>query len=170
MAYFVPPATFLEIESLSIRYLLAVTLVFSPIFFANLIFSREFKESEESTRAFGWNLLGAVAGGGLEYFSLLIGYRNLLWIVALCYVLVALFTYRHHLRGVGWRGLFVLWKRKNHSIWGWIKSRSNGHRQAFTTLIHIVCRAYCWCEIIYSDKILGRSEIWLCIGSYAGPG
>ena len=101
MAYFVPPATFLEIESLSIRYLLAVALVFSPIFFANLIFSREFKESEESTRAFGWNLLGAVAGGGLEYFSLLIGYRNLLWIVALCYVLVALFTYRHHLRGVG---------------------------------------------------------------------
>jgi len=101
IAYFVPPATFLEIESLSIRYLLAVTLVFSPIFFANLIFSREFKESEESTRAFGWNLLGAVAGGGLEYFSLLVGYRNLLWIVALCYMLVALFTYRHHLRGAG---------------------------------------------------------------------
>lgn len=101
IAYFVPPAAFLKIESLSLRYLLAITLVFSPIFFANLIFSREFKESEESTRAFGWNLLGAVAGGGLEYFSLLIGYRNLLWIVALCYVLVALFTYRHHLRGAG---------------------------------------------------------------------
>jgi len=95
IAYFIPPATFLGIESLSIRYLLAVILVFSPIFFANLIFSREFKESEESTRAFGWNLLGAVAGGGLEYLSLLIGFRNLLLIVALCYVLVAFFTHKH---------------------------------------------------------------------------
>jgi len=71
MAYLVPPATFLEIESLSIRYLLAVALVFSPIFFANLIFSREFKESEESTRAFGWNLLGAVAGGGARVFFII---------------------------------------------------------------------------------------------------
>ncbi len=95
VAYLVPPASFLAIESLSTRYLLAVLLVFSPIFFANLIFSREFKESEESTRAFGWNLLGAVAGGGLEYFSLLIGFRNLLLIVALCYLLVAFFTHKY---------------------------------------------------------------------------
>jgi SAM-dependent methyltransferase len=94
IAYFVPPAIFLEIESLFVRYLLAIALVFSPIFFANLIFSREFKDSEESTRAFGWNLLGAVAGGGLEYFSLLIGFKNLLWIVALCYILVALATHK----------------------------------------------------------------------------
>lgn len=95
IAYLVPPASFLAIESLSLRYLLAVLLVFSPIFFANLIFSREFKESEESTRAFGWNLLGAVAGGGLEYFSLLIGFRNLLIIVGLCYILVAFFTLKY---------------------------------------------------------------------------
>jgi hypothetical protein len=72
--------------------------VFAPIFFANLVFSREFRDVEESTRAFGWNLLGAVAGGGLEYLSLVFGFRNLLWIVAGCYLAAMLLT---RARGAG---------------------------------------------------------------------
>lgn len=91
-AYFLPPSVFLEIDSTLLRYLCGILVMFLPIFFANMIFSREFRDSEESTRAFGWNLLGAVAGGGLEYFSLLIGFRNLLWIVAACYLGTAWFT------------------------------------------------------------------------------
>jgi len=70
----------------------AITLVFAPIFFANLVFGQEFRDSDESTRAFGWNLLGAVLGGGLEYLSLVIGFRNLLLIVILCYLLAAVFS------------------------------------------------------------------------------
>ena len=92
IAYMIPVNLFLDIESALLRYILVVVLIFSPIFFANLIFSREFKDAEESTRAFGWNLIGAVVGGGLEYLSLLLGFRNLLLIVALCYLMAAVFT------------------------------------------------------------------------------
>jgi SAM-dependent methyltransferase len=96
-AYLCPPALLLEIGSPALRAAAAIVVAFSPIFFANLIFSREFRDAEESTRAFGWNLIGAVAGGGAEYLSLLIGNRNLLLLVALCYGLSAL-TVRAGLR------------------------------------------------------------------------
>ena len=92
IAYLVHPSVFLDFDSAITRFVLGTLLMFLPIFFANLVFSREFKDTDESTRAFGWNLLGAVAGGGLEYLSLLFGFRNLLWIVAACYLLAALFT------------------------------------------------------------------------------
>jgi hypothetical protein len=88
-AYVLPPSLFLKIDSTLLRYGCGILIMFLPIFFANMIFSREFRDVEESTRAFGWNLLGAVAGGGLEYFSLVIGFRNLLWIVAVCYLCTA---------------------------------------------------------------------------------
>lgn len=93
VAYLCPTAALLNIEAAPVRYLAGISLVFAPIFFGNLIFSREFRDVEASTRAFGWNLLGAVAGGGLEYLSLLIGQRNLLWIVAACYALVGALLY-----------------------------------------------------------------------------
>jgi hypothetical protein len=90
LAYLLPPRVFLDIDAPWLRYGAGAALMFAPIFFANLVFSRTFMDAEQSTRAFGWNLLGAVAGGGLEYLSLLAGYRNLLWIVALCYLLALL--------------------------------------------------------------------------------
>jgi hypothetical protein len=61
-------------------------LVFSPVFFAGLLFSRSFRESSSAAADFGANLLGAVAGGVGEYLSLLAGYRVLLIIVAGCYL------------------------------------------------------------------------------------
>lgn len=94
IAYLVPTASLLEIETAWLRYLAGVVLVFTPIFCANLVFCHEFRDTEESTSAFGWNLLGAVAGGGLEYLSLILGFRNLLWIVAGCYALTALLLAR----------------------------------------------------------------------------
>ena len=100
MAYLIPPSVFLNIDSIILRYVLGIMLMFLPIFFANMIFSREFKDVDESTRAFGWNLLGAVAGGGLEYFSLLTGFRNLLWIVAACYLLTMIFIMLHEKKAV----------------------------------------------------------------------
>lgn len=89
-AYLFPAEVFLGIESPAVRYVSATTLMFAPIFLANLLFSHEFRDVAQSTRAFGWNLLGAVAGGGLEYLSLVVGFRELLWVVALCYLLVML--------------------------------------------------------------------------------
>jgi hypothetical protein len=61
--------------------------VFSPVFCAGLLFSTSFRESSSTATDFGANLLGAMVGGVGEYLSLLAGYRLLLAVVAICYVL-----------------------------------------------------------------------------------
>jgi hypothetical protein len=54
------------------------------------VFTQRFKSTSASATAFGANLLGAMFGGLLEYASLIIGYRSLLFIVALLYGLAFL--------------------------------------------------------------------------------
>ncbi|MBJ79950.1 MAG: spermidine synthase [Myxococcales bacterium] len=90
----IPLENLLSIESLWLRYLLSSTLIFSPIFFANLIFGFLFKDSQESTEAFGWNILGAMFGGTCETIVLLIGYSNLTILVAIFYALCAFFLFK----------------------------------------------------------------------------
>jgi hypothetical protein len=67
------------------RLAAAVALAFFPIFVANLIFAERFRDTADPTAAFGSNLLGAMAGGALEYLSLITGYRALLIVVAVLY-------------------------------------------------------------------------------------
>jgi hypothetical protein len=62
-------------------------LVFSPVFCAGLLFSSSYKHSSTVAADFGANLFGAMIGGVAEYLSLVAGYRFLLMLVALCYVL-----------------------------------------------------------------------------------
>jgi hypothetical protein len=62
-------------------------LVFSPVFFAGLLFSAEYRRSASPSMDFGANLLGAMVGGVGEYLSLLAGYRFLIIVVAVCYLL-----------------------------------------------------------------------------------
>jgi hypothetical protein len=78
------------------RFLVAIALAFVPVFLANLIFSQRFRDVGASTVAFGANLLGAMLGGVLEYGAIVVGYRNLLVVVAMLYAL-AFVTGRHHL-------------------------------------------------------------------------
>jgi hypothetical protein len=61
-----------------------------PIFLANVAFAKRFAESDNSQAAFGVNLLGAILGGCLEYAALFTGYRNLLIVVAVLYLLAFL--------------------------------------------------------------------------------
>jgi hypothetical protein len=82
--WLVPGTALLELATVP-RLAVAVALAFAPIFLANLVFAERFRETERSTAAFGANLLGAMVGGILEYSSLVIGYRNLLVIVAALY-------------------------------------------------------------------------------------
>ena len=72
------------------RFLIATTLAFFPIFVANLIFAERFRDTVDPTAAFGANLLGAMLGGTLEYLSLLIGFRALLFVVAGLYLIAYL--------------------------------------------------------------------------------
>jgi SAM-dependent methyltransferase len=72
--------------NLLIRYLISSILLFTPIFFANLIFAQTFKAEEgTSTIALASNIFGALIGGMFEYTSLAIGYKNLVIFVAIFY-------------------------------------------------------------------------------------
>ena len=92
----IPPGSLLSLSPVP-RFVVAVIIAFAPIFLANMVFSQRFRDTGDSTTAFGANLLGAMIGGILEYTSLIIGYRWLLVLVALLYGL-AFITGRRHLR------------------------------------------------------------------------
>ena len=81
------PNSFILSLPIFLRFIVATILAFSPIFIANLIFAEQFRQTFDSTQAFGVNLLGAVLGGVLEYSSLLIGYQNIILLVMFIYLL-----------------------------------------------------------------------------------
>ena len=94
VAWAVPPSWLLTL-SVPVRFVVATTLAFAPIFLANVVFAQRFKGTSSSTTAFGANLLGAMVGGLLEYASLIVGYRSLLIAAAALYGLAYLTGYRH---------------------------------------------------------------------------
>jgi len=81
-----------------LRYLLASALAFAPVFIANIIFANSFRDSQDADVAFASNLLGIMVGGGLEYFSMLIGYRLLLLPVIVFYACALLLRNHRYLR------------------------------------------------------------------------
>ncbi len=94
VAWAIPPSSLLSLSPLP-RFALAVIVAFAPIFLANMVFSQRFRDTGDSTTAFGANLLGAMIGGILEYASLVVGYRWLLVFVAVLYGLAFLTGWRH---------------------------------------------------------------------------
>jgi hypothetical protein len=84
VAWVVQPDQLLRLSPVP-RFLVAVAIAFVPIFLANLVFAKRFRDVAASSLAFGANLLGAMVGGVLEYVSLITGYRALLIIVAVLY-------------------------------------------------------------------------------------
>ena len=87
LQWLVPPAAIL-FEPAALRYAVAGAFAFAPVFFANIVFARSFRTSAEADVAFASNLLGAIAGGALEYTALALGYRALIPLVAVLYVVV----------------------------------------------------------------------------------
>jgi len=81
-----------------LRYLLASALAFAPVFIANIIFANSFRDSQDADITFASNLLGIMVGGGLEYFSMLIGYRMLLLPVIAFYACALLLRNHRYLR------------------------------------------------------------------------
>jgi hypothetical protein len=88
-AWAIEPDTLLSLSAVP-RFVLAALLAFAPIFLANVVFSQRFRDASDGAVAFGANLLGAMAGGLLEYTSLIFGYRWLLILVAVLYGLAFL--------------------------------------------------------------------------------
>ena len=68
----------------------ACLLVFVPILFAGVIFAVSFERSEDSDRAFGANIAGAMLGGLAEYSSMLLGFQYLVLVAVGFYLLSAI--------------------------------------------------------------------------------
>jgi hypothetical protein len=92
-AYFVPVHTLLRMNEFS-RLLLSIAFVGTPIFFAAACFALLFRDRPEANTAFGWNLLGAVAGGLIEFASMITGIRALYLLVLVAYLGVVLLRVR----------------------------------------------------------------------------
>ena len=87
--YVIPTSTILALNYLG-RLGWAILIMPLPIFFAGLIFSTRFQQSQQSKdtpRLFGANLIGAMVGGFCEYSGMAIGYRHLSLFIILAYVL-----------------------------------------------------------------------------------
>jgi hypothetical protein len=86
LAYLLPPSALL-IDPPIVRYALGSVIAFAPVFFANLVFTFSFKDSDAADLAFGANLVGAMVGGVLEWSALVTGYQALLIVVGGVYLL-----------------------------------------------------------------------------------
>jgi spermine/spermidine synthase len=84
VAWIVQPELLLRLTVVP-RFVVAIVIAFAPVFLANLVFARRFRDVAASNLAFAANLLGAMVGGVLEYASLLTGYRALLILIAMLY-------------------------------------------------------------------------------------
>jgi hypothetical protein len=89
-AYFVPVHALLRMNDFA-RLLLSIAFVGTPIFFAATCFALLFRDRPEANTAFGWNLLGAVAGGLIEFASMITGIRALYLLVLVAYFGVIFF-------------------------------------------------------------------------------
>jgi len=84
---FALPLNTLLIENMAMRFLVAVAVLFSPIFIANLIYSTLFRDTKQTNVAYAANLFGTVIGGITEYLSLVTGYQALILVAGIFYLL-----------------------------------------------------------------------------------
>lgn len=90
----VPLSKLLYLEARGLRFVLGALLTFSPIYFANLLFSLIFRDQPAAEHLFGWNLIGATLGGVTEYMSMALGYRSLAIVVAALYAVAFALMWR----------------------------------------------------------------------------
>ncbi len=79
--YFLPVSWLLGLPTVP-RILACGLLIGAPIYFAAICFSRLFQRQKITGYPLGLNLIGAMAGGLIEYLSMLIGMRQV-WLVVL---------------------------------------------------------------------------------------
>jgi hypothetical protein len=89
----IPLDLFLGINR-TLQALVSSLLVFTPIFFAGVIFAVSFSRSKEPDRDFGANTAGAMLGGLAENLSMLFGFQHLVLVAVVFYILSAISTRR----------------------------------------------------------------------------
>ena len=91
---FVIPVKVFLVDNIAVRYALVTIFLFSPILFANLIYSTTFRDTQYANIAFGANLIGTMIGGAAEYLSLASGYSMLVVFAGLFYLCAFYFFQR----------------------------------------------------------------------------
>jgi hypothetical protein len=82
------------VDNFVARYVMITIFLFSPIFFANLIYSTTFRDTQQANVAFGANLLGTMVGGATEYLSMQFGYPMLVIFAGIFYLFAFYFFRR----------------------------------------------------------------------------
>jgi hypothetical protein len=77
--------------SVLIRLLASLLYVGFPVFFASICFALLFAQRSDPNLAFGWNLLGAVFGGLLEFLSMALGLKAMILLAILAYLAAIFF-------------------------------------------------------------------------------
>jgi hypothetical protein len=83
--YLIPTSSMLS-SSVPARLALSILFVGGPVFFASMLFAALFGERRSAGAAFGWNLLGAVAGGMLEFSAMALGIKAMHLLALLAYL------------------------------------------------------------------------------------
>ncbi len=99
--YLIPPEALLLKEG-ALRLAASVLYVGAPVFFAGVCFALRFRVRTNVDVAFGWNVLGAVAGGLLEFLSMAVGLSAMALIAAAAYL--AAFLMRERAEAAGTPG------------------------------------------------------------------
>lgn len=86
--YFFPITSLLNLNFLT-KIFISALLIALPIFFSSFVFAILIKRTDNISLALGSNLIGAVLGGFMEYFSMIWG-LNILYMVALSSYLIAI--------------------------------------------------------------------------------
>ncbi|MDX9702717.1 MAG: hypothetical protein RBU23_06715 [Candidatus Auribacterota bacterium] len=90
--YFFPIHMVLK-YGMTAKFITAGILIGLPIFFSGVIFVVKFQQTDKRSIAMGSNLIGAMLGGILEYSSILVGFKNLIFLIILLYIL-SIFQFR----------------------------------------------------------------------------
>ncbi|HOX37540.1 MAG TPA: hypothetical protein PL033_06090 [Candidatus Brocadiia bacterium] len=85
--FFFPIPILFEIPT-PVRIVACGILIGTPVFFAAICFSRLFEAQKTTGYALGVNLIGAMAGGFIEYSSMMVGMKAV-WLIALVIYIVA---------------------------------------------------------------------------------
>jgi spermidine synthase len=81
-------------RSLPVRLTASVLFAGLPVLFASICFAILFRQREHPDAAFGWNMLGAVAGGLLEFTSMAIGIKAMTLLALVAYLSAMLIHHR----------------------------------------------------------------------------
>ena len=89
ISYAVPTHSLLALP-LAGQWIAGALVTALPLFFAGMLFSQIFEKRQEPTTSLGYNLIGAICGGLLEYSSMALGTKNLCLLALVLYILAFL--------------------------------------------------------------------------------